>query len=252
MVATYEAQSQPFTTHFAEAALATLRIGPSSKVLDVATGTGAAALAAARTGADVTAIDFSAGMVQRVRAHGVPNIAARQMDGQALDLPDAAFDATLSVFGVMLFADWRAGLREMARVTRPGGSTAIAVWKSADGAAVHLLLSQIIRTLYPDLVSPLPWTGLAALADPERLAAAVTIAGFAEPAITEVTHDFRLNVADDGASRLFEFSGHWSVLDAEQRAAVTRAFMAQVARGRIGDILPIPSTALIATARRPR
>ncbi|HBY32050.1 MAG TPA: class I SAM-dependent methyltransferase, partial [Bradyrhizobium sp.] len=55
MVATYEAQSQPFTTLFADAAIATLPIGPSSRVLDVATGTGAAALAAARTGADVTA-----------------------------------------------------------------------------------------------------------------------------------------------------------------------------------------------------
>ncbi|GCC47338.1 hypothetical protein chiPu_0031706, partial [Chiloscyllium punctatum] len=94
MVATYEAQSQPFTTLFADAAIATLPIGPSSRVLDVATGTGAAALAAARTGADVTAIDFSAGMVARVGAHGLPNIEARQMDGQALDLPDAAFDAT--------------------------------------------------------------------------------------------------------------------------------------------------------------
>ena len=69
------------------------------------------------------------------------------MDGQALDLPDAAFDAVVSVFGVMLFPDWRAGLREMARVTRSGGSAAIAVWKNADGAAVHLLLSQVIRRL---------------------------------------------------------------------------------------------------------
>jgi SAM-dependent methyltransferase len=252
MVATYEAQSQPFTTHFAEAALATLTIGPSSKVLDVATGTGAAALAAARTGAEVTAIDFSAGMVQRVRAHGVPNIDARQIDGQALDLPDASFDAVLSIFGVMLFPDWRAGLREIARVTRPGGSAAIAVWKSADGAAVHLLMSRIIRTLYPNRIGPPPAMGLSELADPARLAAAVTAAGFARPTITEVSHDFRLNVADfDSVGRLFEFMSHWPALDEDQRAGVSRAFRTEIDRGRTGDILPIPSTALIATARRP-
>ncbi|MHC6153342.1 class I SAM-dependent methyltransferase [Bradyrhizobium elkanii] len=251
MVAAYEAQSQPFTTLFADAAVATLPIGPASKVLDVATGTGAAALAAARTGAEVTAIDFSAGMVARVRAHGAANIEARQMDGQALDLPDAAFDAAVSVFGVMLFPDWRAGLCEMARVTRPGGSAAIAVWKSADGAAVHLLLSQIIRRLYPDNVTPMLCTGLAELADPGRLAAALIAAGFSDPAIAEITHDFKLNVANPGdVDRLFEFMPHWSGLDAEQSAAVARAFRSEIERGRVGDSFAIPSTALIATARR--
>ncbi|WGR99945.1 methyltransferase domain-containing protein [Bradyrhizobium sp. ISRA443] len=251
MATTYEAQSQPFTAHFAEAAVATLAIGPSSKVLDVATGTGVAALAAARTGAQVTAIDFSAGMIERVRVHGVANIEARQMDGQALDLPDAAFDAVTSVFGVMLFVDWRAGLREMARVTRPGGSAAIAVWKSPDGAAVHLMVSRIIRTLYPDLAGQSPATGLAELADPGRLAAAVIAAGFSDPTITEVSHDFSLNVGDyQGADRLFEFGPQWQALNEAQRAAVAREFRVQVERGRVGDIFLIPSTALIATARR--
>jgi SAM-dependent methyltransferase len=183
----------------------------------------------------------------------VPNIDARQMDGQALDLPDASFDAVLSVFGVMLFADWRAGLREMARVTRPGGSAAIAVWNSADGAAVHLLMSRIVRTLYPDRIGPPPATGLAELADPDRLAAAITAAGFSDPTITEVSHDFRLDVADfDGVGRLVPFMSHWPALDEQQRAAVSRAFKIEIERGRIGDILPIPSTALIATALRPR
>ena len=251
MVATYEAQSQPFTTHFAEAAVALLPIGPSSKVLDVATGTGVAALAAARTGAAVTAIDFSAGMVARVRAHDVANIEARQMDGQALDLPDAAFDAVVSVFGVMLFPDWRAGLREMARVTRSGGSAAIAVWKSADGAAVHLLLSQVIRRLYPEKVTPMPCTGLAELADPDRLSAAIAAAGFADPVVTEVTRDFELNVGNPGEiEKLFEFMPHWSGLDADQSAAVARTFRAEIERGRVGDSFAIPSTALIASAVR--
>lgn len=252
MVAAYEAQSQPFTTLFADAAVATLPIGPSSKVIDVATGTGAAALAAARIGATVTAIDFSAGMVARVRAHGLPNIEARQMDGQALDLPDAAFDAAVSVFGVMLFSDWRTGLREMARVTRPGGSAAIAVWKSADGAAVHLLLAQIIRRLYPDNVVPMPCAGLAELADPSRFAAEVVAAGFSDPVIAEITHDFKLNVGNPAdVDKLFEFMPHWSGLDADRSAAVARAFRSEIERGRVADNFAIPSTALIATALRP-
>lgn len=117
----YEETAHPFTAHFAEMALAHVPLGPDSRVLDVAAGTGALALAAARTGAQVLATDFSPGMVARIAAAGLPNVETRVMDGQALDLPDGTFDAAFSIFGVMMFPDWRRGLAEMARVTRPGG-----------------------------------------------------------------------------------------------------------------------------------
>jgi ubiquinone/menaquinone biosynthesis C-methylase UbiE len=250
-VASYEAQAQPFTSYFAEVALAKFDIAPSMRILDVATGTGAAALAAARSGAEVLAIDFSSGMVQRVLSYGVANIAARQMDGQTLDLPDASFDAVMSVFGVMLFPDWRAGLREMARVTRPGGSAVVAVWKDADGAATNLLLSQVCKALYPDLVVPSPFPGMIELSDPHRLSLAMSAAGFSPPSVEEVTHDFQLKVAVlDDAGRLFELIPIWRTLDAGQRDAVLGEVRTRAEHGRVGDTLPIASTALIATARR--
>lgn len=251
LVSNYAAQAQPFTQHFAEVALAKLGIGRSARVLDVATGTGAAAFAAARAGAGVLAIDFSAGMVRQVLSHGVPGIEAREMDGQALDLPDASFDAALSIFGVMFFPDWQAGLREMARVVRPGGSAAVAVWKHLDGAATSLLLSQVRRDLYPELEMPAPPAGMIELSDPGRLSAAMVTAGFREPAVEEVTHDFLLDIAVlDDADRLFALVPPWSCLEESQRAAVLREVRARAERGRVGDALPIPSTALIATARR--
>jgi ubiquinone/menaquinone biosynthesis C-methylase UbiE len=250
-VANYEAQAQPFTSFFAEAALATLDIGPCKRVLDVAAGTGAAAFAAARRGAEVLAIDFSPGMVERILSHGVSNVAARQMDGQALNLPNASFDAVISVFGMMLFPDWRAGLREMARVTQPGGSAVVVVWKDVDGAATHLLLAQVRRTLYPDLVVPTPFPGMIELSDPDRLSAAMIAAGFIAPKVEEVTHDFQLKIAAlDDADRLFALIPTWSTLSKSQRDAVLGEVRARVECHRVGDILPIPSTALVATARR--
>ncbi len=93
-------------------------------MLDIACGAGALALVAARDGAQILATDFSPGMVAAVLSHGLPNVDALVMDGQALDLPDACFDAAFSIFGIMLFPDWRKGLAEMARVVRPGGSAA--------------------------------------------------------------------------------------------------------------------------------
>ncbi|MEP9359419.1 methyltransferase domain-containing protein [Sphingomonas sp. KR3-1] len=246
--ATYEATAHPFTSRFAEDALARVTLTPAMRVLDVAAGTGALALAAARSGAQVLATDFSAGMVARIAAAGLANVEARVMDGQALDLPDASFDAVFSVFGVILFPDWRKGLVEMARVTRPGGLGVLATWQS-EGAATFLLLSQIRRRLFPKLdgKNKLP-EGAVALGDPEWLAAALVDAGFRDPAIDAVTHDFELRVeALDRPETLFGMSQDWVALSAAQQAAVV-----EEVRRMAGDraILPIPSTALIAVAER--
>lgn len=254
LVASYESMgADGFTRHFALAAVATLDLGPSSRVLDVATGVGAAAAAvAAAAGAQVLAVDFSPGMVRRVQERRLPGVEARQMDGQALDLPDASFDAVISVFGVMMFPDWRGGLREMARVTRPGGAAAVVVMKDANGAGANLLLSQVCRALFPELALPVISEGVAALADRQRLADAMTAAGFDEPSTLEVTHDFHMKVAAlDDPERTFGQILSWGSLDGDQKAAVGAELRLRTERGRVGDVLPIPSTALLATARRP-
>src|SRR3546814_13231114 len=80
----------------------------------------------------------------------LPNVEARVMDGQALALEDASFDAVFSIFGVIMFPDWRKGLAEMARVTRPGGQGVIVTWRE-HGAATFLLLGQIRRKLFPEI-----------------------------------------------------------------------------------------------------
>ena len=83
-------------------------------------------MAVAARGADVVAVDFSPGMVAYTAARAakakLSNLQAWVGDGQALDLPDASFDIVLSNFAVMNFTDFRAGLAEMRRVLRPGGS----------------------------------------------------------------------------------------------------------------------------------
>src|SRR3546814_11352329 len=88
--------AHPFPARYAEAALARVTLTSDSRVLDVAAGTGALALLAARTGAQVLATDFSPGMIARIAASNLPNVEARVMDGQALALEDASFDAVFS------------------------------------------------------------------------------------------------------------------------------------------------------------
>ena len=243
----YEKTAHPFTSRFAEDAIARVPLGPDSRVLDVAAGTGALAFLAARTGAHILATDFSQGMVDRIAAAGLPNVEARVMDGQALALEDGSYDAVFSIFGVIMFPDWRKGLAEMARVTRPGGYGVVATWQGR-GAASFLLLGEIRRKLFPDSEAMTMPSAIDALCDPSNFARALTDAGYRDPKIEHVTHDYQLDVAAlDEPDSLFGLSPDWTSLDDAQKEAVVAE-----ARQMAGDraILPIPSTALIAVALR--
>lgn len=243
----YGTTAHPFTALYAAAALARVAPGPSQRVLDVAAGTGALALLAARTGAEVLAVDFSPGMVARIEAAGLTNVAARVMDGQALALPDGAFDAVFSIFGVVMFPDWRRGLAEMARVTRANGHGAVATWQRG-GAATFLLLREVRRRLFPGVgLAPLP-EAVTVLSDPDVFARELVAAGYREPRIERVTHDYPLDVAVLAEPEtLFGLSQDWADLTEAQRADSV-AEMRRMAGDR--PVLPVPSTALIAVARR--
>src|SRR5215510_10589717 len=91
------------------------------RFLDVATGSGALSIPAARLGAQVLATDQSPVMLELLRTHARQeglNIETRAMDGHALELDDNSFDMAGSQFGVMLFPDMPKGIREMARVVK--------------------------------------------------------------------------------------------------------------------------------------
>ena len=102
------------------------RVGLESgmRFLDVAAGSGALSIPAARLGAQVLSADLSAVMIEQLNARAGKeglSLEAHVMDGHALDLEDDTFDISGSQFGVMLFPDLPRGIREMARVTKPGG-----------------------------------------------------------------------------------------------------------------------------------
>jgi len=99
-------------------------VGPSSRALDVATGTGDLAIELAARGASVIGLDFSEPMLEVARAKAP---AIEFVQGNALDLayPAASFDAVTVGFGARNFSDLDRGLAELARVTRPGGRVVI-------------------------------------------------------------------------------------------------------------------------------
>ena len=100
------------------------RVGPGTRALDVATGTGDLAIEVASRGGDVVGSDFSEGMLERARVKA-PGLTWEQADAMALPYPDDGFDAVTVGFGARNFGDLPQGLREMVRVVKPGGRVVI-------------------------------------------------------------------------------------------------------------------------------
>jgi ubiquinone/menaquinone biosynthesis C-methylase UbiE len=111
--------------------VATLALAPGMRVLDVACGTGAVALRAARAGADVVGIDISADQLAKAQAAAhSEGLAIRFEEGDCQQLPyaDAEFEAVASTFGAIFAADHERTAGELARVCRPGGRLAMTAW----------------------------------------------------------------------------------------------------------------------------
>jgi SAM-dependent methyltransferase len=119
-----------------------LRAG--DRVLDVATGSGNAALAAARCGCEVTGIDYVPALLERARARAAAEgleIEFAEGDAEHLAFPDASFDAVLSCLGVMFTPDQERAAAELARVCRPGGTIGLVNWTPAG------FIGQLLRTV---------------------------------------------------------------------------------------------------------
>ncbi|WP_194289751.1 demethylmenaquinone methyltransferase [Nocardia macrotermitis] len=100
-----------------------LALRPGERVLDLAAGTGVSTLEFAKSGAWCVAADFSRGMLDAGRFRKVPMVAA---DGTQLPFADDSFDAVTISYGLRNFSDPDGAMREMLRVTKPGGRLVIA------------------------------------------------------------------------------------------------------------------------------
>jgi ubiquinone/menaquinone biosynthesis C-methylase UbiE len=121
-----------------------LDLHSTERVLDVATGSGNAAMAAARRGCTVVGLDYVPALLIRARRRTeADGLTAEYVAGDAEDLPfgDGSFDVVSSVFGAMFAPDQEQAARELARVCRPGGRIGL-VAHTPDG-----FIGQLFRTI---------------------------------------------------------------------------------------------------------
>lgn len=160
-------------------------IGPGDQVLDVACGTGALTLAVADcvgpAGA-VVGVDLNPAMLAVARRK---SSSIQWLDGaaEALPLPDRRFDAVVSQFGMMFFADPVKALSEMVRVLRPGGRLAVAVCDAVERSPGYATLSALLDRLFGTSVGDAFRTPFR-LGDVARLLALARAAGVPSPDVT--------------------------------------------------------------------
>ena len=141
--------SEPLAVSFADVA----DVAPGQRVLDVGCGPGAlTAQLVERLGPDnVAAVDPSAPFAEAAQAR-FPGVDVRVASAEDLPFPAESFDATLAQLVVSFVPDPIAGLREMGRVTRPGGTVAACVWDLAGGTSPLSTFWAAARDLDPSVV----------------------------------------------------------------------------------------------------
>lgn len=195
----YDEFVSPTHAHVSKAALDAAYLRPGMRFLDVAAGTGALSLPAARLGAEVVATDISPAMVEHLAAHakeeGLSNVEVRVMDGHALRFEDDAFDVSGSQYGVMLFPDLPRALGEMVRVTKPGGRVFLVVYGNPKEVEFLKFFTRAMRTVIPDFEglpldpTPLPFQ----VSDPRTLRQRLEEAGLEDVRVDSVAEELEFN-----------------------------------------------------------
>lgn len=241
------------TTQAIEALLDAVGATDGLSLLDIASGPGYVAARAARRGARVLGIDFSAAMVAAAQNLN-PGIAFREGDAEELPFDDAVFDAAVMNFGILHLGRPEKALAEAQRVLRPGGKFAFTAWAKPEETAGFGIVLRAVEAL-GDIKVRLPaGPPFFRFGDPSECVRALLAAGFEAPAIARVPQVWRLPSRDS----LFEFMKESTVRTAgllrgqtpAALAAIRSAIRGELEKYRKGAAVELPMPAVLATATK--
>jgi SAM-dependent methyltransferase len=224
------------------------------RVLDVASGPGGVAAAAAEWGAVPVGVDFSEHMVALSRRE-YPTLTFEAGDAEALQFADGSFDAVVINFGVLHLARPDAALEEARRVLVPGGRCAFTVWaKPETSVGFGIVLGAIERLGRMDV--PLPeGPPFFRFSDGGEAVRSMLAAGFADARVEQVPLVWCL----PSAGALFDAFANGAVRTAallrgqtpDALVAIHTAIVEEAATYRQGDIIELPMAAVLTSGAKP-
>ena len=240
--------------------IAALDLQPGQSVLELAGGPGTLSMMAARAvgpSGRVLYSDFAPPMVdaarERLAEEGLGWVDCRVIDAEAIDLPDDSVDAVACRMGYMLMAEPAVALRETARVLKPGGRAALAVWGDAGSNPWAGVPMSAIATQLSLPAPPADAPGLWSLSGEDRLKAELEDAGFGGVEVVALEDTVEFESADQWIEMTRRLAGPlralWENLDEPTRTAVEQLIReaAEPYEGSDGR-LSVPERMLAASA----
>lgn len=233
--------------------LAEVRAGPGVRLLDVATGPGYVAEAAAAAGATVVGIDFSTAMLEIARRR-CPDIPFHEGDAEALPYPDAAFTAVTMNFGLLHLGRPDVALAEAHRVLGPGGRCAFTVWADPEqSTGFRIVLRAVEAHGRTDVALP-PGPPFFRFSDPEECIRTLTAAGFSDCRAFRLPLVWRIASAGALYDAYTEGAVRTAALLKAQTADATKAIQDAIRTEaevyRRGHVIELPMAAILASGRR--
>jgi SAM-dependent methyltransferase len=235
--------------------IAHLAPGPGQTLVELGAGTGETGLLAARLvepGGRVILTDRSTAMLaaaeRRAAELGIRNVEVRELDMEAIDLPDGIADGALSRLALMLVPDAAAALSGVRRLLRPGGRVAVTVWDAVERNEWAPALWAVIESMTPLPPARPGGPGMFSLGDPARLRELFAGAGFREIAVEPIAVEWRHPDFETYWRTQSSLNGSLSqllpTLAPEERDRLADAVRAAMERFREGNGYRAPGSAL--------
>jgi ubiquinone/menaquinone biosynthesis C-methylase UbiE len=256
-------ESIPGEYHLAFGSLTIQAVGPlldavgvkkGVNLLDIASGPGYVASAAAKRGAVVVGVDFSPAMVAAARKLH-PGVDFREGDAEALPFGNGLFDAAVMNFGILHLARPDHALVEAHRVLRAGGKFAFTLWAKPEETVGFGIVLRAVEAHGEANVPLPPGPPFFRFSDPDESKRALIAAGFDSPKVKKVEQVWRLPAGDGLFEAMRDSTVRTAGLLRAQKPEALNKIREGIRRDTLAytkdDIVELPMPAMLAWARKP-